>query len=67
MKMSDPVGRQFEASWNVFPGSRKCRRKEMQKAVICFHGYTSQGLADYGSISNYYLKRGYNVLLVDQR
>lgn len=37
------------------------------KAVICFHGYTSQGLADYGSISNYYLKRGYNVLLVDQR
>lgn len=37
------------------------------KAVICFHGYTSQGLADYGSISNYYLKRGYRVLLVDQR
>ena len=35
--------------------------------MICFHGYTSQGLADYGSISNYYLKRGYNVLLVDQR
>ena len=40
---------------------------EENKAVICFHGYTSEGLADYGSISNYYLKRGYRMLVVDAR
>ena len=50
-----------------FRGSGNVEEKKCKKAVICFHGYTSQGLADYGSISNYYLKRGYNVLLVDQR
>ena len=40
---------------------------EGTKAVICFHGYTSEALADYGSISNFYLKRGYRMLLVDAR
>lgn len=50
-----------------FRGAGNVEDKKCKKAVICFHGYTSQGLADYGSISNYYLKRGYNVLLVDQR
>src|SRR5699024_5584199 len=39
--------------------------EEGSKAVICFHGYTSQGLNDYGSLSQYYLKRGYRVLLID--
>ena len=41
--------------------------EEGRKAVICFHGYTSQGLNDYGSLSQYYLKRGYRVLLIDER
>ena len=40
---------------------------EENQAVICFHGYTSDGLSDYGSISNFYLKRGYRMLLVDAR
>lgn len=44
-----------------FPGEEK------EKAVICFHGYTSEGLADYGSLSNYYLKHGYRMLIVDAR
>lgn len=38
-----------------------------KKAVICFHGYTSKGLNDYGSLAGYYLKRGYRVLLLDER
>lgn len=37
------------------------------KAVICFHGYTSEAMSDYSSISNYYLKKGYSMLLVDAR
>ena len=40
---------------------------EGKKAVICFHGYTSEGLNDYGSLSNYYLKHGFRMLLVDLR
>lgn len=38
-----------------------------KKAVICFHGYTSQGMSDYIGLSDYYLKRGYSMLLVDER
>ena len=40
---------------------------EGNRAVICFHGYTSEGLNDYGSLSDYYLKRGFRMLLVDLR
>lgn len=37
------------------------------KLVICFHGYTSKGMSDYIGLSNYYLPRGYQMLLVDER
>lgn len=40
---------------------------DCKKAVICFHGYTSQGMSDYIGLSDYYLKRGYSMLLVDER
>lgn len=38
-----------------------------KKAVICFHGYTSQGMNDYIGLSDYYLKHGFAMLLVDER
>ena len=44
-----------------FPGD------EGNNIVICFHGYTSKGMSDYIGLSNYFLKRGYRMLLVDQR
>src|SRR5699024_12115367 len=37
------------------------------RAVICFHGYTSDGMSDYIGLSDYYLKHGYRMLLVDER
>ncbi|MGN0488321.1 MAG: alpha/beta hydrolase [Ruminococcus sp.] len=37
------------------------------KVAICFHGYTSQGMKDYIALSGYYIKRGYSLLLVDER
>lgn len=40
---------------------------EKKKVAICFHGYTSQGMSDYIGLSNYYLKRGYAMLLPDAR
>lgn len=42
-------------------------QKDEKKVVICFHGYTSQGMSDYIGLSDYYLKRGYSMLLVDER
>ena len=36
-----------------------------KKIVICFHGYTSEGMSDYIGLSDYYLKRGFAMLLVD--
>lgn len=42
-------------------------QEEAKKVVICFHGYTSRGMNDYTGLSSYYLKRGYSMLLVDER
>ncbi len=42
-------------------------RENEKKVVICFHGYTSEGMSDYIGLSDYYLKRGYSMLLVDER
>lgn len=44
-----------------FPGSNG------KKLVICFHGYTSEGMKDYIGLSGYYLKQGFGMLLVDER
>lgn len=38
-----------------------------KKAVICFHGYTSQGMSDYIGLSDYYLRNGFAMLLADER
>lgn len=40
---------------------------DQKKTVICFHGYTSQGMKDYVALSDFYLKRGFSMLLVDAR
>lgn len=38
-----------------------------KKTVICFHGYTSEGMSDYIALSGYYMKKGFSMLLVDER
>lgn len=47
-----------------FPGKSEGKRK---KVVICLHGYTSQGLSDYVGHSDYYMKKGFGMLLPDAR
>ena len=47
-----------------FPAEEK---EGKQKIVICFHGYTSQGMSDYIGLSDYYQKRGFAMLLPDAR
>lgn len=42
-------------------------REDEKKVVICFHGYTSEGMKDYIALSDYYMKHGYSMLLVDER
>ena len=41
--------------------------KASKRVVLCFHGYTSEGMKDYIGLSDYYLKRGFAMLLVDER
>ena len=41
--------------------------EDESKVVICFHGYTSEGMKDYIALSGYYLKNGYSMLVVDER
>lgn len=38
-----------------------------KKLVICFHGYTSEGLNDYSTLAIFYRENGYNLLIVDER
>lgn len=52
-------GLRMHGTW--FPGDNSSR------VVICFHGYTSEGISGFIGLSNYYLPRGYQMLLVDQR
>lgn len=41
--------------------------QEKKKVVICFHGYTSKGLADFLGLTDYYFKRGFAMLHPDAR
>lgn len=43
------------------------KREGSNKVLIGFHGYTGRGMKDLIGVSNYYLSRNYNVLLVDER
>lgn len=38
-----------------------------KKVVICFHGYTGEGLSNHMAIADYFLKHGYAMLLPDAR
>ena len=40
---------------------------DRRNIVICFHGYTSQGMSDYVGLSDYYRRQGFSMLLVDER
>lgn len=37
------------------------------KLVICFHGYTGEGLSNHVAIADYFLRRGYAMLMPDAR
>ena len=39
----------------------------INKVVICFHGYTGEGLSNHMAIGDYFLKHGYAMLLPDAR
>lgn len=41
--------------------------KTGKKVVICFHGYTGEGLSNHIAIADYFLKHGYAMLLPDAR
>ena len=38
-----------------------------ERIAVCFHGYTGQASSDVCGISDYYIRNGYSLLLVDQR
>ena len=38
-----------------------------KNCVICFHGYTSRGLNDYGAMSKFYHEQNFNVIMIDAR
>ena len=43
------------------------KESEKKKLVICFHGYTSQGLKDFIGLTDYYFKHGYAMIHPDAR
>lgn len=41
--------------------------KDSKKVVICFHGYTSEGMNDYSTLAQFYLENGYHLIIPDAR
>lgn len=41
--------------------------KAEKKLVICFHGYTGEGVSNHAAISDYFLREGYAMLMPDAR
>ena len=50
-----------------FPAVNADKESGAGKIVICFHGYTGEGLSNHVAIADYFLKRGYAMLLPDAR
>lgn len=48
-----------------FPSIKKDAEKK--RIVICFHGYTSRGMADFTGLTDYYFRNGYAMLHPDAR
>ncbi|MDD6572253.1 MAG: alpha/beta hydrolase [Thermoflexaceae bacterium] len=48
-----------------FPPIKEWNGKK--RVVICFHGYTSQGLADFTGLTDYYFRNGFAMLHPDAR
>lgn len=48
-----------------FPPIKETENKN--RVVICFHGYTSKGLADFNGLTGYYFRKGYAMLHPDAR
>lgn len=38
-----------------------------KKCVICFHGYSSKGLNEYGSMAKFYYEQNFNLIIPDAR
>ena len=55
-------GLRLHATW--IPAEKQT---EKAKVVICFHGYSSCGMNDYVGLSDYYLRKGFSLLIVDER
>lgn len=43
------------------------KAKDAKNCVICFHGYTSRGLNDYGAMAKFYNEQNFNVIMIDAR
>lgn len=54
-----------------FDGLKLCARvytaSGSKRTVVCMHGYRSRGMFDYSVHTEEYVKRGYNVVVPDQR
>lgn len=48
-----------------FPSIKEGNGKK--RVVICFHGYTSKGLADFTGLTDYYFRKGFAMLHPDAR
>ncbi len=47
--------------------TEKPTNSNAKRTVILFHGYTSCGMNDCPTMAEYFMERGYNALIVDQR
>ena len=60
-------GLKLHATYIPAISENKEKNGNKKRIVICFHGYTSKGMADFTGLSDYYLRQGYAMLHPDAR
>lgn len=60
-------GLKLHATYFPAIDAAKDQNPDAEKLVICFHGYTGEGLSNHTAIADYYLRHGYAMLLPDAR
>lgn len=67
------LGRQYTENWSVLSRDGLALFgtflpvRDAKGTVLCFHGYTSEGIHDFPCLAKFYVEAGYQVLMVDQR
>ena len=67
MLAQNPQDVYIQSADNLKLHAKIVKSKTNKNCVICFHGYTSDGVSNFGAITQFYIENDFNVVMVDER